>query len=164
MHAPRLGRMSSLAAPTFPGMSEREVNNAWAEWLAQRMRAVGLPNPTDLARAAGGQPDQSVVSRWLNEGRTPTIDALRRVEKPLRTPLLELLVRAGHITAAEARMPARFEKPNSEDSLDLTLLSEDTRQHIRNQYEFLRRVQPERPSRPLRAVARPKPKPKRGDS
>lgn len=148
-------------------MPEREVNNAWAEWLGQRMRAVGLPNASDLARAAGGQPDQSVISRWLNEGRTPTIDALRRVEKPLKTPLIELLVRAGHLTAAEARIPARFERPNTEDSLDLTLLSEETRQHIRSQYELLRRVPPERatqPTRPLRAVARPKPKPRRDNS
>lgn len=155
--------MSSLAAPNVSGMAgEREVNNAWATWLAQRMRAVGLPTPSDLARASGGQPDQSVVSRWLNEGRTPTIDLLRRVEGPLKTPLLELMVRAGHITAAEAKMTRELAMQTVDvpDAIrEDPALIEEARAHLLNQYELLRRLSsPDAAAaRPLRAAARKKP-------
>lgn len=77
-------------------MPTRDVNENWAAFIRARMRARGLAGPSDLARQSGV--DQSVISRWLNEGRTPTVDALRRLTGPLETSLRELLIAAGHAT------------------------------------------------------------------
>lgn len=74
----------------------------WGQWLPQRMDEVGLPLNRDLARASGVP--ESVISRWRNQGVTPSIEQLRRLRAPLQVPLLELLVRAGHLDPAEAAM------------------------------------------------------------
>lgn len=81
-------------------MPAREINESWASYVRERMRRQKVAGPSELARASGV--DQSVISRWLNEGRTPTVDALRRIAGPLETSLLDLMVAAGHITADEA--------------------------------------------------------------
>jgi transcriptional regulator with XRE-family HTH domain len=69
------------------------------------MDEVGLPANRDLARAAGVP--ESVISRWRNQRVTPSIEQLRRLRTPLQVPLLELLVRAGHLEPREAAMEDR---------------------------------------------------------
>lgn len=85
------GRRTYLA-----GVPTRDVNETWAAFIRARMKTHGMAGPSDLARASGV--DQSVISRWLNEGRTPTVDALRRLVAPLKTSLRDLLIAAGHAT------------------------------------------------------------------
>lgn len=70
----------------------------WGTWLDGRMAQLGV-SATELARQAG-VPD-SVVSRWRRQGVRPEIALLRRIAGPLRVDLLELLVLAGHLEAAE---------------------------------------------------------------
>jgi transcriptional regulator with XRE-family HTH domain len=86
-------------------VSAAERESAWPQWLAQRMAEVGLPTNRDLARAAGVP--ESVLSRWRNQGVTPSVEQLRRLRTPLQVPLLELLVRAGHLDAREAGLEDR---------------------------------------------------------
>jgi transcriptional regulator with XRE-family HTH domain len=77
---------------------------SWADWLADRMRAVGFEANSDLARATG-VPD-SVISRWRTSGTTPSIGQLRRLQTALQVSLVELLVAAGHLTPEEAGVTA----------------------------------------------------------
>ena len=83
---------------------ERAVSH-WSSWLAQRMVEVGLPTNRDLARASGVP--ESVISRWRNQGVTPSVEQLRRLRTPLQVPVVELLVRAGHLEACEAGLEDR---------------------------------------------------------
>lgn len=69
------------------------------------MGDVGLPTNRDLARASGVP--ESVISRWRNQGVTPSVEQLRRLRAPLQVPVVELLVRAGHLEAHEAALEDR---------------------------------------------------------
>jgi transcriptional regulator with XRE-family HTH domain len=84
-----------LEAPSAP----------WSVWLWQRMHEVGLPTNRELARASGVP--ESVISRWRNQAVTPSVEQLRRLRQPLQVPLVELLMRAGHLTAEEAALEDR---------------------------------------------------------
>ena len=150
----------------LPTVSEREVNHDWADRVQRRMRAANLPTPTALAKASGV--DQSVISRWINEGRTPTIEALRKVAGPLKTPVLELLVDAGHLTRDEVHPEAGAgeDEPDVLEAIrrDPKLLPE-AREHLLNQYGLLRRIGAARDDDAdvlhLPRVARKRPGPKR---
>ena len=48
----------------------------------------------------------SVLSRWRNAGTQPSLEQLRRLQQSLQASLLELLVAAGHLTPAEAKLTA----------------------------------------------------------
>jgi len=163
-----------LSRRTVPAVSgEREVNERWATWLRRRMRTAGVATPTELGRASGV--DQSVISRWLNEGRTPQVDQLRKIATPLRATMLDLLIAAGYVSPDELGVT---ETPSSAVVADVAeaikgdaALIDEARLHLLNQYELLRRLSPEtsvprgrktakRPTspgaepRPLRAAAR----------
>ena len=87
-------------------MSEQSgvrVPSAWGSFLGRRMRESGLDTNRDLARASGVP--ESVISRWRNQGVTPSVEQLRRLREPLEITILELLVAAGYLTAAEAALP-----------------------------------------------------------
>jgi transcriptional regulator with XRE-family HTH domain len=75
---------------------------SWAHWLAGRMARMGYSGNSDLARASG-VPD-SVISRWRTSGTRPALDQLRRLTGPLQASMLELVVAAGHLSAAEASL------------------------------------------------------------
>jgi len=67
------------------------------------MENAGYPTGADVERGTEGEVDKGVVYRWLRgEGQAPTIAKLRPVAKLLGIPLLEMMVAAGLITAAEA--------------------------------------------------------------
>jgi hypothetical protein len=64
---------------------------------------AGYPRPVDVQRGTNGEVDQGVVARWLRgEGQEPTIRKLRPVARLLGIRLLEMIVRAGLLTAVEA--------------------------------------------------------------
>lgn len=74
----------------------------WPDYLRQAAGAAGYQTAAALAQALGV--NDSVVSRWLS-GKTQTeVPMIRRLAPILRIPVLELLVAAGHIDAAEAKM------------------------------------------------------------
>lgn len=64
------------------------------------MADQGFETNMDLSRATGI--DNTVISRWRNGETVPQLDQLRKLEKALDTKLLELMVRAGHLTQQEA--------------------------------------------------------------
>lgn len=150
-------------------MGDREINEQWAAWLRRRMRTKNYSTPTELARAS--DVDQSVISRWLNEGRTPQVDQLRKVAGPLEASMLDLLVAAGYVTRAEVTgVEAAWAEPTTIDVSDAIesdpTLIEEARTHLLAQYQMLRDLSvlrsskdTERPKtsagqKPLRAVAR----------
>jgi transcriptional regulator with XRE-family HTH domain len=73
------------------------------------MTAAGCNTASELARKTGI--GEAQISRWLRGQTTPDVPNLRRLSKPLRRPLLELLVAAGHVEPEEARMKDRPEPP-----------------------------------------------------
>ncbi len=86
----RVGTVSHMSNPTWPA------------YLRQAMDAAGFSTASALAQALGV--NDSVVSRWLS-GKTQTeVQMIRRLAPLLRRPVLELLVAAGHIEPAEAKM------------------------------------------------------------
>lgn len=127
----------------------REINEGWAAYVRKRMDDMKVSGPSDLARRSGV--DQSVISRWLNEGRTPTVDALRRLAKPLDTSLLELMVAAGHLTREEADAEERRvqeelpvgRSPQGGAALPLEGLTAEQLAEVRRYAEYIRSQNPE---------------------
>jgi len=81
-------------------------------WLRRRMQECGYQSASELARASRVTP--STLSR-LFSGATglPSGESLRRVSVPLRTPMLELLVRAGYLSPEEANIPTSAFRPRT---------------------------------------------------
>lgn len=74
---------------------------SFADFLQAAMVAAGVPRAADLHRATGlGEPN---IGRWL-AGRTPGLEALRRLSPILGVPVVQLLVAAGHLAEGEAGM------------------------------------------------------------
>ena len=113
---------------------------SWADWLGQRMCALGFDANSDLARAAG-VPD-SVISRWRTSGTTPSIGQLRRLQSALQVSLVELLVAAGHLTADEAGVtsftaPARVIRGTRDAISQDRELDDDLRHLLELQYDAM---------------------------
>lgn len=107
-------------------MSEQpaaRVPSAWGAFLGQRMRDCGLDTNRDLARASGVP--ESVISRWRNQGVTPSVEQLRRLRAPLELSILELLVAAGYLSAEEAAVPEPVLLPPAPTSGVVEALAED---------------------------------------
>lgn len=113
----------------------------WAEFLDEAMKAKGLTQ-AGLATASGI--GDAVISRWLNKGNQPDIANLRRLVVPLGVSLLELMVAAGHIEPAEAKLKDRPKAPEpvrrgiSTDGLNPT-----QEQQLADYVAFLRSQNPE---------------------
>ena len=113
---------------------------SWAEWLGERMSALGFDANSDLARATG-VPD-SVISRWRTTGTTPSIGQLRRLQSALQVSLVELLVAAGHLTADEAgvtsfTVPARVLRGTRDAISQDRELDDDLRHLLELQYDAM---------------------------
>lgn len=78
-------------------------------FLRQTMEAMGYSTVRSLSRASGI--GEAVLGRWLANESWPTIEALRELSPAIKVPLLELLVAAGRLTLAEARLEAMPEPP-----------------------------------------------------
>lgn len=144
MHACRSSSVSRMSTRTVPAVGEREINERWATWLRRRMRVAGFTTPTELGRASGV--DQSVVSRWLNEGRTPQVDQLRKIAGALDATMLDLLIAAGYvepdeIDVTDASTTTIFADVAEAIKQDTDLI-EEARTHLLNQYDLLRRLTP----------------------
>jgi transcriptional regulator with XRE-family HTH domain len=92
-------------------VSKRAVNETWAEYLRRVMRDAGYEpdaprsgGRTRLAEDSGVS--LPVISRSLNEGRTPDPATLKALAKPLRKSYRELLIAAGHATDEDLPDPA----------------------------------------------------------
>ena len=83
-------------------MSKPSGSGSWATYLRRAMTHARVPNAAELSRRSGIS--ESQISRWLRDVGAPDIETLRKVGKPLRRPMLEMLVAAGHITQQEAQM------------------------------------------------------------
>lgn len=124
----------------------------WARWLAERMHATGFDANSDLARRTG-VPD-SVISRWRTSGTVPSIAQLRRLQSALQVSLLELLVAAGHLSAAEAGVtsfsaPVRVPRDARDAILHDSALDDDLKHLLEVQYDamlLLARARAGRPS------------------
>lgn len=154
----------------FRAVGEREINQQWATWLRHRMRIAGFTTPTEMGRASGV--DQSVISRWLNEGRTPQVDQLRKIAGPLDATMLDLLIAAGYVAPDEVNVTEAATTVLADVAEAIkndTDLIEEARAHLLSQYDLLLRLSPspsvargkktprtKTPSEqhPLRAVAR----------
>jgi transcriptional regulator with XRE-family HTH domain len=113
---------------------------SWADWLGERMDALGFDTNSDLARATG-VPD-SVISRWRTSGTTPSIGQLRRLQSALQVSLVELLVAAGHLTADEAGVtsftaPARVIRGTRDAIGQDRELDDDLRHLLELQYDAM---------------------------
>lgn len=73
----------------------------WPAYLEQAMLAARIHSKAELARRSGA--DSSLISRWF-VGVMPSIPHLRKLVPVLGIPLPELMVAAGHIEPAEAKM------------------------------------------------------------
>lgn len=84
---------------------------AWPDYLRQAMNAAGYRTATSLAKAL--TVNDSVVSRWLNGQSQTDVQMIRRLSPLLHVPVLDLLVAAGHIAPAEARMRDQPKPPEA---------------------------------------------------
>lgn len=112
--AGRLGRDRLCRRTYLACVPDRDVNDSWADYVRRRMRERGITGPSALAKRSGV--DQSVISRWLNEGRTPQVEQLRKVAEPLGTDLRALLIAAGY--ASEQDLPQGAPVPTRDDGRD----------------------------------------------
>lgn len=92
-------------------VSKREINDDFADWLRGRMRQRGYD--LDGARAGGmtrlaadADVSLSVISRALNEGRTPDLESLRGLGRALGVSLGDMLVAAGKADREELPVSA----------------------------------------------------------
>ncbi len=76
-----------------------DMDQTWGVFLTARMAAAGYATVSDLARDSGVH--GSVISRWLTAGAVPSIPHLRRLAPILHTPVLTLVVAAGHLRTDE---------------------------------------------------------------
>lgn len=88
------------------------TTSTWATYVAALIDTAG-GRASDLTRAAGVS--GSIISRWLTTTARPDLPTLRRISEALHIPLLELLVRSGHLTEQEAgmKLPAMPPRPSS---------------------------------------------------
>ena len=82
----------------------------WVDYLEAALSKARM-RPSELARKAGVS--DSVLSRWRRGESVPDVPNLRRLSRALEVPLLELMVAAGHIEPAEARMRDRPATPSA---------------------------------------------------
>lgn len=68
-------------------------------WLQQRMEERGW-NALRLSREIGVVP--SLVSRWMSDYQQPSPESLRAIAEAMQLSETEVLVAAGHLSAAEA--------------------------------------------------------------
>lgn len=139
--------------------------NGFGAWLSAQMTKCGFANNVELEHVTGI--GNTTISRWRNETMAPSVDQLRKLEGPLRTPLLELLVRAGVLSPEEAKVsreqlrtipPVAVADVAEAVANDPDLIDE-AKQHLLNQYELLRRLSPV--AKPSPSVARGKKSPRR---
>lgn len=100
------------ACPICPDMNARTVSavsTPWPEYLHKAMKAAGIETAAELSRRTGI--GEAQISRWLRGQNQTDVQMIRRLSPVLKVPVVELLVAAGHIDPAEAKMKDRPEPP-----------------------------------------------------
>lgn len=149
------------------------MSAAFGDWLTAQMSRCGFKSNVDLEAVTGI--GNTTISRWRTGAMAPSVEQLRKLEGPLKTPLLEMLVRAGVLSAEEAKIPrAALSKVSEVTVADVaeairqdSELMERAREHLLSQYQMLRELSEHASSKkprqvqtspasqkPLRAVAR----------
>ena len=95
--------------------AEPQGGSGWAEYVQTHLDALGWNNAT---LAAAARLDRSLVGRWLNEGKQPSIESVRAVAKAFHRDIREGLIAAGYFTEEEMKVSAP-QRP------DLHLLDDD---------------------------------------
>lgn len=85
----------------FLAMSD---GTSFGAWLTDRMDEVGLPRPSDLAKASGA--DQSLIGRWMRDESLPGPTNLRKIAPVLRVREAEIFARAGHLAPSTTAEPS----------------------------------------------------------
>jgi transcriptional regulator with XRE-family HTH domain len=142
----RLVRSASKLPVYLLRVSRSGTDDAgWGQWLEAQMQACGFDTNKALERASGV--DNTSISRWKSGESVPGIDQLRKLVGPLRTPLLQLMIRAGLLSPEEAKVTrlAALPDPPKLDVVqavrnDPQLLPE-AREHLERQYGLLLRIQ-----------------------
>lgn len=117
----RAGKLACLL------VSNRQVNQPFSDWLRKEMRRRGWePDGTRsggrTALAAQSGVHISVISRALNEGRTPDLDSLRLLGQAFGYNLGEMLVFAGR--AERDELPVSPNEPPVGAGVDPALLAD----------------------------------------
>ena len=90
-------RRSSQDGPAPDGGS------GWAEYVQAHLDGLGWSNAT---LAAASKLDRSLIGRWLNEGKQPSIESIRAVARVFKRDIREALVAAGYFTEDEMKVSA----------------------------------------------------------
>lgn len=99
-----MGRTTSGAARSArPNDGASGSTNGWVGYFSRWMDERGLTN-AELARQTGLT--DSAISKYRRGASVPDIESCRRIGRAIRRPLLEVLVAAGHLEPAEARLPS----------------------------------------------------------
>lgn len=75
----------------------------FAEWLDAELAKRGITK-SQFARYEPVLPTQTVYS-WFNDGRTPKPEQCRLIAQKLRVPYETVLIKAGHLSAADMEEP-----------------------------------------------------------
>lgn len=135
------------------------MNESWADYLRRAMTDAGYDpdgvrsgGRTRLAEDSGVS--LPVISRSLNEGRTPDPSTLRALAGPLRKTYRELLIKAGHATEEDLPDPAQMSGEGSlqrspvgrsgdpDAVLALDDMTPEQRAEVRRFAEFIRSQNP----------------------
>ena len=107
----------------------------WAAYVQMHLDALGWNN-TDLAQA--GHFDRSLVGRWLNEGKQPSVESVRAVCKAIKRDIKEGLAAAGIVT--EEEMAVQERQPDLRRVSDAKLLAEIGRRMARRAHSTTEHV------------------------
>lgn len=123
----------------------RDSRGSFADYLRTRMRQVGIdPDQRGASATLARRADiaESQINRWLKQGHQPSIENLRKIAPILRVDVLELLVRAGHISADEAIAAGPAETLRAEEAIvaDSGLADRDKRILLATLAEMRQRV------------------------
>lgn len=120
--------------------NDEDTENAtstWAAYVAALINTTG-GRASDLARAAGI--NNSIISRWLTTTAQPDLPTLRKISDALRIPLLELLVRSGHLTEQEAGMKLPTTPPRQSSPEEAIRADDRIPEHHREVLDAIMRV------------------------
>ena len=109
-------------------------------FLLHAMNSAGYSTVAALSRASGIA--EPVLARWLKNETQPSLEGLRPLAAAVRVPLLELLVAAGRMTAAEAGLEADPTPPPAPPTIEEQILalpmSDDRKQALIAMLQVLR--------------------------
>jgi hypothetical protein len=74
--------------------------SSWARWLQEQLDLRGWQD-VDVSKRSGGSIASSQMTRWLNKGRRPDRESVRKVCAVLDVPRVRGMIAAGYIDPAD---------------------------------------------------------------